>query len=89
MQETARTVKYSVSDDVKFDKIALKLGRSKRLVVSEIVEYFYRSKKDPTYLNGTCSSVLIFLLRLPLCYLKVRSHEWQLTFFTAWRVLSF
>jgi len=51
MQETLRTVKYSVSDDVKFEKIALKLGRSKRLVFSQMVEYFYRSKKDPTDLN--------------------------------------
>ena len=51
MQETLRTVKYSVNDDVKFEKIALKLGRSKRLVFSQMVEYFYRSKKDPTDLN--------------------------------------
>lgn len=51
MQETLRTVKYSVSDDVKFEKIALKLGRSKRLVFSQMLDYFYRSKKDPTDLN--------------------------------------
>ena len=51
MQETLRTVKYSVQDDVKFEKIALKFGRSKRLVFSQMVEYFYRSKKDPTDMN--------------------------------------
>ena len=51
MQETLRTVKYSVSDDVKFEKIALKLGRSKRQVFSQMVDYFYRSKKDPIDLN--------------------------------------
>ena len=51
MQETLRTVKYSVSDDAKFEKIALKLGRSKRLVFSQMLDYFYRSKKDPTDLN--------------------------------------
>ena len=51
MQETLRTVKYSVSDDVKFEKIALKLGRSKRLLFSQMVDYFYRSKKDPIDLN--------------------------------------
>lgn len=51
MQETLRTVKYSVSDDVKFEKIALKLGRSKRLVFSQMLDYFYRSKKDPIDLN--------------------------------------
>lgn len=51
MQETLRTVKYSANDDVKFEKIALKLGRSKRLVFSQMLDYFYRSKKDPTDLN--------------------------------------
>jgi len=51
MQKTFRTVKYSVQDDVKFEKIALKLGRSKRLVFSQMLDYFYRSKKDPTDLN--------------------------------------
>ena len=51
MRETLRTVKYSVQDDVKFEKIALKLGRSKRLVFSQMLDYFYRSKKDPTDLN--------------------------------------
>lgn len=51
MQETLRTVKYSVQDDAKFEKIALKLGRSKRLVFSQMLDYFYRSKKDPIDLN--------------------------------------
>lgn len=51
MQETLRTVKYSVSDDVKFEKIALKLGRSKRQIFSQMLDYFYRSKKDPIDLN--------------------------------------
>ncbi|MFC1223413.1 BfmA/BtgA family mobilization protein [Pedobacter sp. BG31] len=51
MQETLRTVKYSTSDDIKFGKIAIKLGRSKRQVLSQMIDYFYRSKKDPTDLN--------------------------------------
>jgi len=51
MQETLRTVKYSIKDDVKFEKIAMKLGRSKRLVFSQMLDYFYRSKKDPIDLN--------------------------------------
>lgn len=51
MRETLRTVKYSISDDVKFDKIAHKLGRSKRQVLSQMIDYFYRSKKDPIDLN--------------------------------------
>ncbi|SOD12254.1 BfmA/BtgA family mobilization protein [Pedobacter xixiisoli] len=51
MQEALRTVKYSISDDIKFEKIAVKLGRSKRQVLSQMIDYFYRSKKDPTDLN--------------------------------------
>lgn len=51
MQEILRTVKYSAGDDVKFEKIALKLGRSKRKVFSEMLDYFYRSKKDPLDLS--------------------------------------
>lgn len=51
MQETLRTVKYSVQDDEKFVKISLKLGRTKRLVFSQMLDYFYRSKKDPLDLN--------------------------------------
>ena len=51
MQETLRTVKYSVQDDEKFVKISLKLGRSKRLVFSQMLDYFYRSRKDPLDLN--------------------------------------
>jgi len=51
MQETLRTVKYSVQDDVKFVKISLKLGRPKRLVFSQMLDYFYRSKKDPLDVN--------------------------------------
>ena len=47
MDETLRTVKYSASDSVKFDKVALKLGRPKRLVFSQMVDYFHRTKKDP------------------------------------------
>ncbi|WP_124562132.1 BfmA/BtgA family mobilization protein [Pedobacter sp. KBW01] len=51
MQESLRTVKYSVQDDVKFEKIALKLGRPKRQVFSQMIDYFYRSKKDPLDFN--------------------------------------
>lgn len=51
MQETLRTVKYSISDDIKFEKIAGRLGRSKRQVLSQMIAYFYRNKKDPTDLN--------------------------------------
>lgn len=35
----------------KMDRIALKLGRPKRLVFVQMVDYFHRSKKDPLDVN--------------------------------------
>src|SRR5438067_7141255 len=46
-----RSVRYPVVVDQKFEKIALKLGRTKRQVFIQMVDYFYKSKKDPTDLN--------------------------------------
>lgn len=49
--ETLRTVKFPEAVALKFDKIALKLGRSKRQLFTQMVDYFFRSKKDPSDLN--------------------------------------
>lgn len=49
--ETLRTVKFPEAVALKLDKIALKLGRSKRQLFTEMVDYFFRSKKDPSDLN--------------------------------------
>ncbi|WP_286778681.1 MULTISPECIES: BfmA/BtgA family mobilization protein [Sphingobacterium] len=49
--ETLSTIKFDRQTAVKMDRIALKLGRSKRLVFSQMVEYFHRSKKDPLDVN--------------------------------------
>ena len=46
-----RSVRYPVVVDQKFEKIALKLGRTKRQVFIQMVDYFYKSKKDPIDLN--------------------------------------
>src|ERR1700761_3844633 len=46
-----RSVRYPMVVDQKFDKIALKLGRTKRQVFIQMVDYFYKSKKDPIDLN--------------------------------------
>jgi hypothetical protein len=42
---------YPVAVDEKFEKIALKLGRTKRQVFIQMVDYFYKSKKVPSDLN--------------------------------------
>ncbi|WPU92484.1 BfmA/BtgA family mobilization protein [Mucilaginibacter sabulilitoris] len=46
-----RSVRYPVTVDQKFEKIALKLGRTKRQVFIQMIDYFYKSKKDPLDLN--------------------------------------
>lgn len=46
-----RSVRYPAVVDQKFEKIALKLGRTKRQVFIQMVDYFYKSKKDPMDLN--------------------------------------
>jgi hypothetical protein len=49
--ETLRTIKDNPQTASKLDKIALKLGRSNRQVFAQMVDYFYRSKKDPLDIN--------------------------------------
>lgn len=46
-----KSVRYSAAVDEKFEKIAHKLGRTKRQVFIQMVDYFYKSKKDPSDLN--------------------------------------
>lgn len=49
--EHLNAIKHSKTTGERLHKISLALGRSKRLVFSQMVDYFYRNKKDPTDLN--------------------------------------
>lgn len=46
-----KTVRFTEDTNTKFSKLALKLGRDKRIVFEQMVDYFYKSKKDPSDLN--------------------------------------
>ncbi|RZL00685.1 MAG: hypothetical protein EOO89_30405 [Pedobacter sp.] len=46
-----KSVRYPLLTDQKFEKIALKLGRTKQQVFIQMVDYFYKSKKDPKDMN--------------------------------------
>lgn len=46
-----KSVRYPVATDDKLEKLALKLGRPKKIVIIQMVDYFYRSKKDPLDLS--------------------------------------
>lgn len=49
--ENNKSVRFNVVTGEKFEKVAVKLGRNKRLVFMQMVDYFYRSKKDPLDVN--------------------------------------
>ncbi len=50
-QTFTKTVRYTEGTNDKFTKLADKLGRDKRIVFQQMVDYFYKSKKDPLDLN--------------------------------------
>lgn len=49
--EKNRSVKFSLQVDTKLDNLARKLGRTKRSLVLQMIEYFYSTKKDPIDIN--------------------------------------
>lgn len=49
--ENTRSVRFPVEVDGRLTLLSHKLGRTKRQLVMEMVDYFYRSKKDPADLN--------------------------------------
>ncbi|KAA8474834.1 hypothetical protein BDE36_1366 [Arcticibacter tournemirensis] len=50
-EQNNRSVKFSAAIDQRFEKVAMKLGRNKRTVFIQMVDYFYHTKKDPADLN--------------------------------------
>ncbi|MES2275904.1 MAG: BfmA/BtgA family mobilization protein [Bacteroidota bacterium] len=46
-----KTIRFTVETDAKLTKLADKYGRSKVLFFKLMVDYFYRTKKDPTDVN--------------------------------------
>ena len=46
-----KSVRFNALTSEKFEKVAVKLGRNKRLVFMQMVDYFHRSKKDPLDVN--------------------------------------
>jgi hypothetical protein len=46
-----KSVRFDSDTDLKFSKLSDKLGRSKQELFGQMVDYFYKSKKDPADLN--------------------------------------
>ncbi|WP_156307941.1 BfmA/BtgA family mobilization protein [Sphingobacterium endophyticum] len=49
--EKNRSVKFSLQVDTKLDNLARKLGRTKRALVIQMIDYFFSTKKDPADIN--------------------------------------
>ena len=46
-----KSIRFSTSVDEKLNILSRKLGRSKKQVLAQMVDYFYSTKKDPIDLN--------------------------------------
>lgn len=47
-QRDTNSIRYSKETDEKMEKLTKNLGRSKKELFCQMVDYFYRSKKDPS-----------------------------------------
>lgn len=51
VDENNKSVRFTAASDERLTNLSLKLGRTKRQLVIEMLDYFYKSKKDPADLN--------------------------------------
>src|SRR5690606_30039748 len=49
--ENTKSVRFPKEIDDRLALLSRKLGRTKRMLVMQMVDYFYKSKKDPADLN--------------------------------------
>lgn len=84
-----KSVRYPVATDEKLEKLALKLGRTKKLVIIQIVDYFYRSKKDPLDLNDELlKKELVNGNSRVISFFKRQESDFLLPIFTTSEVLA-
>jgi hypothetical protein len=57
--ENLNAIKHTKVTGDKLQKISLALGRSKRTVFAQMVDYFYRNKKDPVDMNDELLKVAL------------------------------
>jgi len=84
-----KSVRYPVATDQKLEKLALKLGRTKKLVVIQMVDYFYRSKKDPLDLcDELLKKELVSGNNRIIAFFKTQESDFLLPILTASGVLT-
>jgi len=50
-EEYAKSVRFTEATNERFTGLSARLGRDKRIIFRQMVEYFHRTKKDPADIN--------------------------------------
>lgn len=78
-----KSVRYPKATDEKLEKISLKLGRTKKLVVIQMVNYFYGTKKDPVDFNDELlKKELVNGVNRIISFFKKQEKDFLLPMFT-------
>lgn len=84
-----KSVRYPVATDQKLESLALKLGRTKKLVIVQMVDYFYRSKKDPNdFGDELLKKELVGGNNRLIAFIKRQESDFLLPIFTESGVLT-
>ena len=78
-----KSVRFNAVTGEKFEKVAIRLGRNKRLVFMQMLDYFYSSKKDPLDLNDEIlKKELANGINRILSFIKRQESDFLLPIFT-------
>jgi len=84
-----KSVRYPLATDEKLEKLATKLFRPKRLVIIQMVDYFYKSKKDPLDLNDELlKKELVNGNNKIIGFIRTQESDFLLPTFTAGETLT-
>lgn len=78
-----KSIRYPVTIDEKLDKLTLKFGRTKILFFTQMIDYFYKSKKDPSDLNDeVLKKEIASGINRIISFLRTQEKEFLLPGFT-------
>lgn len=72
-----KSIRYPVEADKKLTKLALGLGRTKKLLFTQMIDYFHKSKKDPKDLNDeVLKKQIVSGVNNIIGFLRTQEEEW-------------
>lgn len=78
-----KSIRYPAEADLKLAKLALKLGRTKKLLFMQMIDYFYKSKKDPKDLNDELlKKELVNGVNRIISFIRTQEKDFLLPMFT-------